>query len=159
MSVYVLQVGSQEEYNVKRRLKKYNYSVYVPSKIMLERRLGSVKSVNKIIFVGYVFVELDEMTEVDYYNLKHTAGVTKILDVNYPLNESEEEFIKWLNNGGRAISPSLVTMDNGHLKIVSGKLAEYECYITWFNIRQKRARITFEFMGKVKRIVLAIMVI
>ncbi|MCK0471879.1 antiterminator LoaP [Halalkalibacter sp. APA_J-10(15)] len=165
MDYYVLQVKSNKEESVcqfiRRNFSKYITNCFSPSRIMLERKRGIVKKVERKLFLGYVFIEAS-MDYKLYYKLKRIPDYNKILshhDENFskvPLSEISN--IKSMLDKDYTIQISFAKLSEAGLIFTSGPLKGREDKIKKLNIRRNRARVGFNINGKEKHIDLSFIV-
>ncbi|MDE7361509.1 MAG: hypothetical protein K2N38_06195, partial [Oscillospiraceae bacterium] len=60
--MYVLYVQGGKELQIVEELRRKNITAYCPRQIKAERRRGSWQYVERIIFTGYVFIDVPEIT-------------------------------------------------------------------------------------------------
>ena len=147
--IYVLQVQTGKELDVRCRLLREGIAADVPRERIIIRKGGLWSKMVKNLFPGYVFVDIDFSAEM-FHRINPVAGVIRFLGNPTPLPEHEANMIRWLSNGGEIIEPSTVTVDGGRI-VCEGFLAGHEDKITYLNPRQKKARIEVRFGGKVHR--------
>lgn len=134
--IYVLQVSSGTELDVIGSLLMKDIIAYAPRQELLERRRGTWNKVQKFIFPGYVFADV-QLTDDNYYKLKETDGVLRILGNPTPLSYSEEQRMRWLFSAG-VLGISRGYVKDGRLMITYGLPAGRENEIISFSSRQKR---------------------
>lgn len=140
--MYVIRVMSGEEINAQRELKKKGYKVLCPRKVKLERN----KDVERVIFTGYLFIDLVSITDRDYYKIKNSLFVIGFLDSKNSLTESDEKYIKLLDNDDTPIDKILVSFDER--KKATIYFDDYSESISTKNVVRVNARsktVTFKF--------------
>lgn len=147
--IYVLQVQTGKELDVRCRLLREGISADVPRERIIIRKGGLWSKMIKNLFPGYVFVDIDLSAEM-FHRINPAQGVIRFLGNPTPLPEHEAEMIRWLSNGGEVIEPSTVTVDGDRI-VCEGFLAGHEDCIKYLNLRQKKARIEVRFGGKIHR--------
>ena len=147
--IYVLQVQTGKELDVRCRLLREGISADVPRERIIIRKGGLWSKMIKNLFPGYVFADIDFSAEM-FHRINPVPGVIRFLGNPTPLPEHEAKMIRWLSNGGEVIEPSEVRIVDGD-PLYSGFLAGHEDKITYLNPRQKKARIEVQFGGKVHR--------
>ncbi len=152
--IYVLQVQTGKELAVRSQLMREGIAADVPRERILIRKGGLWSKMIKLLFPGYVFVEIEYSAEM-FHKINPVPGVIRFLGNPTPLPGHEAEMIKWLSNGGKIIEPSDISTENGMI-VCKGFLAGYEDRIKYFNLRQKKARIEVRFGGKIHRANLSI---
>lgn len=150
--MYVIYVVSGREDDIVRHLRKMGYAVYVPKRILKQRKNGVYYRIPQILFPCYVFIDAKKISPEAYYKIRSVNGVGYFLNTNIPLPKSEAEYIKDLcRNGEIGISKGILI--NGKLKITDGFLKRYEDRIIKYSKRQHRATVELTLYGKPHRIV------
>ena len=144
--IYVVHVQSGEETNIVQSLTQNGITAYAPRQELLERRQGEWHTVTRVIFPGYVFAET-LLTDEDYYRIKHTHGVIRILGEPTPLSYSEQVRMKWLFDAG-IIGVSCGFIKDGRLTVTKGFLLGHENEIVRISRRQKRCKLFVMLDGK-----------
>ena len=108
--IYVLQVQTGKELDVRCRLLREGISAEVPRERIIIRKGGLWSKMIKNLFPGYVFVDIDLNAEM-FHRINPVPGVIRFLGNPTPLPEHEAEMLKWLSNGGEVIEPSAVTVN------------------------------------------------
>ncbi len=151
---YVLQVQTGKELAVRSQLMREGIAADVPRERILIRKGGLWSKMIKLLFPGYVFVEIDYSAEM-FHKINPVSGVIRFLGNPTPLSGHEAEMIRWLSNDGEIIEPSSVNTEDGRI-VCQGFLAGYEDHIKYFNLRQKKAAVEIKFGGKIHRANLSI---
>ncbi len=147
--IYVLQVQTGKELTVRRLLEQQDITAYVPRERIEIRKGGLWSKMIKLLFPGYVFVDIDFSAEI-FHKINPTAGVIRFLGLPTPLPEREANMILWLSNGGEIIEPSPLTVDGDNITC-EGFLTGHEDDIKRLNARQKKASVEVRFGGKVHK--------
>ncbi|EJU21168.1 transcription termination/antitermination factor NusG [Peptoanaerobacter stomatis] len=140
--MFVLRIMSGEELTAKKLLEDKGYKVICPRKLKVERN----KTVERIIFTGYLFLDINSISDRDYYKIKDTVNVISFLDSKYNLSETDEKYIRLLNNNDKALDKIDVYFDKDKKAIIY--MNEYDEYINTKNVIRVNARdktITFRF--------------
>lgn len=146
--IYVIQVESGKEMNVCAKLARENISAYAPSRSLIIRKSAGWTKIINLLFPGYVFLDEEYSTDL-HRKIKKTDGVIRFLGAPTPIRASEEEFMRMMINGGQTISESKAEIDSdGNITITDGWLKGKEKYITYYNIRQKKASVEISFGGQ-----------
>ncbi len=148
--IYVLQVQTGKELDVRCRLLREGIAADVPRERIIIRKGGLWSKMVKNLFPGYVFVDIDYGAEM-FHRINPISGVIRFLGNPTPLPEHEANMIRWLSNSGEIIEPSTVLRLEDEQIVCDGFLAGHEDKITYLNPRQKKARIEVRFGGKVHR--------
>ncbi len=123
--IYVLQVQTGKELDVRCRLLREGISADVPRERIIIRKGGLWSKMIKNLFPGYVFVDIDFSAEM-FHRINPVPGVIRFLGNPTPLPEHEAEMIRWLSNGGEVIEPSTVISLEGEQIVCDGFLAGHE---------------------------------
>lgn len=140
--MFVLRIMSGEELTAKKLLEDKGYKVLCPRRLKVERN----RTVERIIFTGYLFLDTCSISDKDYYKIKDTVNVISFLDSKYNLSETDEKYIRLLNNNDKALDKIDIYFDKDKKAIVY--MNEYDEYINTKNIVRVNARaktITFRF--------------
>ena len=153
--IYVLQVQTGKELAVRSQLLRDGISADVPRERIIIRKGGLWSKMIKILFPGYVFVDIDFSAEM-FHKINPVTGVIRFLGQPTPLRENEAEMIQWLSNGGEVIEPSnVISLEDGQI-VCDGFLAGHEDKIKRLNLRQKKAAVEVRFGGKTHKANLSI---
>ncbi len=129
-------------------LKGKGYNILIPRCLRSLRRGGKWNGEVNVLFTSYIFVEFDyDITEVDYYTINKVPDVINILGMDgqlISLSDDEVSYIKMLSYGGKIIP--ILTLEE--VRDMFGDNYTYDA-------RQKRCKVTFDFMGKVKTLMLS----
>lgn len=140
--MFVLRIMSGEELTAKKLLEDKGYKVLCPRRLKVERN----RTVERIIFTGYLFLDTCSISDKDYYKIKDTVNVISFLDSKYNLSETDEKYIRLLNNNDKALDKIDIYFDKDKKAIVY--MNEYDEYINTKNIVRVNVRaktITFRF--------------
>lgn len=150
--IYVLQVQTGKELTVRSLLEQQNISASVPRERLLIRKNGLWSKMIKLLFPGYVFVDIEYNAGM-FYKINSVPGVIRFLGLPTPLPKQEEKIIRWLSNGGEVIEQSYAVMDeDGRIVRYEGFLENNEDKIRRLNLRQKKASVAVEFDGVVHKV-------
>ena len=147
--IYVLQVQTGKETTVRKLLEQQGVIAYVPRERIEIRKGGLWSKMIKLLFPGYVFVDIDFDAEM-FHKINPISGVIRFLGLPTPLPQREADLILWLANGGEIIEPSPLTVDGDKITC-EGFLTGHEDDIKHLNARQKKASVEVRFGGKVHR--------
>lgn len=154
----VIQVASGKEMEVKEQLEKNNYKAYVPRENRLIRSKGTFTQKEYVLFPGYIFLDINYNAE-NYYRIKEVLGVIKFLgEALRPdtLSTVEIEWIKVLANGGEAIEPAKIVLNNeGDIIDITGVAGCFRNRITKINKHSKKTEFEITLCGEVKKIELS----
>lgn len=172
MKWYVLYVKTGKEEEVKTQVQRYldksQCHCFIPKRKVPERKEGKITHVIKIMFPGYVFLNVS-MNFSLYYQIVAIPGVYSLLnysnkkDINFQYNDGEY-FFKFIPDGEMNKLLALVNLDNDvmeystflleedKIKILAGPLIGMEGYIKKIDRRKQRAKLEMDFMG-VKKII------
>lgn len=149
--LYVLYVRGGKESQVVEELRQKNITVYCPRQLKAERRCGNWQYVERIIFTGYVFVDIPELKPRVWHNVMDNGSAKRFVS-EFPLPPNEEDYIRRLCNDGDCIGISRGYVSEGVLHITSGFLRNIEHEIVKFNRRGKRATADVTIYGEKHRI-------
>jgi len=76
---YVLSVAAGAEQNAARKLSKITDNVAAPEQIIYRRRNNRLMAESRLLFPGYVFVQIAKLTAETYHLLKECPGVLRLL--------------------------------------------------------------------------------
>lgn len=147
--IYVLQVQTGKETTVRKLLEQQDIVAFVPRERIEIRKGGLWSKMIKLLFPGYVFVDIDYSPEI-FHKINPISGVIRFLGLPTPLPQREADMILWLSNGGEIIEPSPLTVDGDNITC-EGFLAGHEEDIKHLNKRQKKASVEVRFGGKAHR--------
>ncbi|MFF2887006.1 antiterminator LoaP [Paenibacillus sp. NPDC057967] len=152
MRWYVLHVLSGQELKVQRYHEKRTpeLKTLVPCRIVNERKNGVQKTVKRILFPGYVFVQVD-LTPESYYKAIAPEGVISFLGrpTPSPVPPHEMANVLRLCSESELVGTSKVT-DGDKVKIISGPLKDFEGQIIKVDRRKGRARVRMTLFGQEK---------
>ncbi len=150
--MYVIYCQSGKEMSVVRQLAGKNITAYAPRRLVQERRRGKWVQREILLFSGYVFLD-SELTADIWQAVKFCYGTLKLLSASQ-LSQTEEEYIRFLCNGGCPLGISLGYVSEGVLHITDGFLKRFEHRIIRFNRRGKRAVADVTIYGRHYEIIL-----
>lgn len=161
-SWYALFVVTGEEEKVKERLqfklKHSDLRILVPKRKMRERKNGIWESRIRTLFPGYVL--LNGHLDVDeYYSIKGTPGLIKILKDKSKLLEIDEQEIHIINRlmcNNEIIGPSSIYTDGGKVIVIDGPLLGMEGLIESIDKRKGRAKVRVNFIGESRLVELSV---
>lgn len=144
--MYVIYCSSGKETLVVRQLAEKNIAAYAPRRLVQERRRGRWTQREILLFSGYVFLDA-ELTADIWQTIKHCCGTLRILSRSQ-LSSTEEEYIRFLCNGGHALGISRGYISGGALHITDGFLRRFQHKIIRYNRRGKRATADVTIYGR-----------
>ena len=154
MSMYVLQVLTGQETEIRKCLRDCGIEAHVPQEERRIRTGGRWITRLYTLIPSYIFVELANIG-VDYYRLRRITGVIRLLELNggeaTALTAPEEKFIRSLCSEDRPAPVSTVWVENGRITPLDGPLKLYADarYPIRYNLHQRRALIyTIESIGR-----------
>ncbi len=153
--MYVLYVRSGKELQIAEELRRKNITAYCPRQIKAERRRGNWQYVERIIFTGYVFIDVPELTAKLWYIIMKCTGAIRFVSLCV-LPESEDAYIRRLCNDGNCIDVSRGYVSNGMLHITDGFMTNLDHEIVKFNRRGRRASADVTLYGEKHRIVFSV---
>lgn len=153
---YVIQViTGKEEDTVKLCLgclaneKIENIDFFIPH---IERKIkkgGVWKTVRRVMFPGYVFVETDD-PDKRFLELKKVPRFTKLLGTGYnfvAISEKEEKFIDRITDENDVAAVSIGDIEGESIIIKEGPLKGMEAMIKRIDRHKRIAELELEFMG------------
>ncbi|WP_408895200.1 antiterminator LoaP [Paenibacillus taichungensis] len=163
MSWYALFVKRGEELSVQEHIKKKFgndvSSIFIPRKVVPERKSGEVRDVIRVLFPGYIFINA-RMYEQLYYSILDVPSVYYWVKCGkWKLNRDENRFstvspteMKWLldfiDSPNGILEYSVIQIDNQKAEVLSGPLFGRENLICKLDMRKCRAKLIFEFLEK-----------
>lgn len=153
--LYVLYVRGGCELQIVEDLRIKNITAYCPRQLKAERRRGSWQYVERIIFTGYVFIDVAELTAKLWHTVMKCAGAIRFVSL-CSIPPGEEEYIRRLCNSGDCIDISRGYLFDGTLHITSGFLKDLDHEIVKYNRRGKRASADIMIYGEKHRVVFSV---
>lgn len=164
MDWYVLFVETGREEFVREWIKRHVLSCrcITPKRRLFEKRKGRVNKVERLMFPGYVFVNLT--MSVDYYQrLTEIPHLLRVLGrdgesfTNVP--KSQIDPILRLIDDDEIVDYSILLAEGTNVKVISGPLMGMETRIVKVDKRKGRAKVLFEIAGSIKLIDLGVEVL
>lgn len=128
MAMYVLQVLTGREIEIKSCLTDIGIEAYVPQEEILLRSGGKWKSQLKTVFPSYVFIALD-LVHKDYYRIRQVSGIIRFLELNggaaASLTKDEEKLIRSVCSGEKPLPVSNVMVVGDKVTPLDGPLKTY----------------------------------
>ena len=161
---YAVFVVTGDEDNVKRRLEYWfqdKFKVFVPKRLLRERKGGIWSDNVRILFPGYVLLKGNIDIE-KYYQLKNIPGLLKLLGNGcepLKIDQQEIEIIYRLAGNDEMIGFSKVMIENGKVIVMDGPLLDMEGYILHIDYRKGRAKVRLDFLGEERTVELGISVL
>lgn len=154
--LYVIYVRYGTELAVTEQLRQRGYTAYCPLQMCEERRRGCWEQVQRIMFCGYVFLDLseDEITPTDWHRVAACSGFLRLLS-RYPLAPSEDGYIRLLCSQER-IGVSRGYVRDGVLHITEGFAKQLEHKIIKYNRRGRRATAEVTIYGEKCRVTISV---
>ncbi|MBF1051023.1 MAG: hypothetical protein HXL16_02345 [Peptostreptococcaceae bacterium] len=147
--MFVLKVVPGTEMVTKKLIEDKGYKALCPRKIKTLRRKYRYTEVEKVIFTGYLFLDIELISDKDYYKIKGIVNVIGFLDSKHNLDDVDIKYIKLLNNNDKAIDKILVSFDEKRKAIVYNlDTSKSNNYLNTRNVLRVNARdqtITFSF--------------
>lgn len=101
--MFVVRVTSTKEQMVKKLLDDKGYKILCPRKLKYHSKNGRERVFERVLFVGYLFLDIGRISDRDFYAIKNTMHVKGLLSSKYKLRESEVKYIRLLNNDDKPI--------------------------------------------------------
>ena len=153
--LYVLFAQSGYELRIIEELRNRRITAYCPRQLKAERRRGKWQYVERIIFPGYVFIDVPELQPWTWHIIMKCIGAIRFVS-ELPLPSHEDDYIRRLCNDGDCIGISRGYVSNGVLHITSGFLQDLNYEIVKFNRRGKRASANVKIYGEKHRVVFSV---
>lgn len=153
--LYVLFVQSGRELRIVEELRRKKITAYCPRQLKAERRRGNWQYAERIIFPGYVFVDVPELQPWVWHSVMKCSGAIRFVS-ELPLQPDEDDYIRRLCNDGDCIGISRGYVSDGVLHITNGFLRDLDHEIIKFNRRGKRASADVTIYGEKHRIVFSV---
>ena len=153
--MYVLYVRSGKELQIAEELRRKNITAYCPRQIKAERRRGNWQYVERIIFTGYVFIDVPELTAKLWHIIMKCTGAIRFVSL-CALPDNEDGYIRQLCNDGNCIDVSRGYVSDGVLHITDGFMTSLDHEIVKFNRRGRRASADVTLYGEKHRIVFSV---
>ena len=154
MPWYVTFVKTGKEALVEKCIQKFFdrsvCSALVPKKNLIEKRQGVKHQITRVIFPGYVFVNI-KMSYTYYYKFKFIPKFYYILRTGEcyytEIGEHEIELILRLLNGSDTVDLSKAFVLGSKIEIIDGPLKHNEGIIQKVNMHKNRATVLVDFMN------------
>ncbi len=154
--MYVLQVTTGKELEVKKRLSELGIKALVPIGSIYKKLKTKWSLEEKVLFKGYVFVDIVYDADT-YYKMIEVDNVIKLLkggENALRLSFKEDEEILLL--AAFAKEPTKVKEEEGSHKIVGGVLESFVSKIEKIDKHKRSATVLIDIAGKSHKLVLAI---
>lgn len=153
--LYVLYAQSGRELRIVEELRRKGIDAHCPRQLKAERRRGNWQYTERIIFTGYVFIDVPELTAKLWHTVMSCAGAIRFVSL-CALPPGEDDYIRRLCNNGDCIGVSRGYISESGLHITSGFLKNLDHEIVKFNRRGKRASADVTLYGEKHRIVFSV---
>lgn len=146
MSMYVLQVLTGQETEIRSCLEDIGIVAYVPQEVYTIRSGGAWKEQIKTLFPSYVFVALD-LVHKDYYRIRQISGIIRFLELNggaaTALTTEEEKRIRSICSENKPLPVSHVEICGDRITPIDGPLKTYSDagYDIKYDRHRRRARL------------------
>ena len=151
--MFVVQVKPMTELKAQNYLIRKGFKAFVPMNEIYERFAGKWRTATKILFPGYVFIDIAELSADDYYKALNCDWVLRLLGQKgrpEKLQPKEIVFMRLWQNGG----PRLVKLETdviGDTYTLAGiKLKAVE-----INKRARRGTFEIELAGEIHQVTLS----
>lgn len=121
------------------------YSLFVPKRILYERRRGALKKVVRNLFPGYILVGTEDICGF-YLSVRNVPHIIRFLgsrDAFWPVQCDEITRILSMANRDGLIGISKGRLANGRIIITDGPLLGSESMIRKIDKRKGRAKVEF----------------
>lgn len=153
--LYVLFAQGSYELQIVEELRQKSIRAFCPRQLKAERRLRHWHYIERLIFPGYVFVDIPKLQPWVWHSVMQCSGAIRFVS-ELPLPPDEDDYIRRLCNDGDCIGISRGYVSDGMLHITSGFLKDIEHEIVNFNRRGKRASADVMIYGEKHRIVFSV---
>ncbi len=162
MEWYVLFVQTGKEKAIQEWIEFFldsnSYISFVPTKLIYEKRNGINEKKEKVLFPGYVFLNVD-LSNRNYNKIKEIPIFKKLLktgDYFSCINDHEINPILTLTNSDYIIDFSKIVYNNSAIHIVEGPLKGMEHLVKKIDKRKRRATIELQLLNEIRLINLGI---
>lgn len=156
--MYVLQVISGKELEIKKRLEELGIKALVPEVFRYKHYKSTWNEEISIIFKGYVFVQMVYSAE-NYYKIMNVDDIIRFLKVGdemAALSFMEEEWIKILSGKEVRVAQQISINDEGEAILLSDTLKKFETRISKIDKHKRAAEFNLEVLNEEHKIVLGI---
>ncbi|MFP4637014.1 MAG: antiterminator LoaP [Spirochaetaceae bacterium] len=152
MQYYVIQVETRNEQKFVRlagqRVSEEIPRIVWPRRKLSIRRRGRTREELAPIFPGYVFVETEELSTEDYWELRRVPGFFRFLKSNrnvQPLSEADRRLLVHFLSFGEVVEKSKVTYGKDQrIEVLEGPLKGLEGRIVKVDKRKGRAKVKLD---------------
>ena len=166
---YVVRVKSGEEEEAKELLKSYDSDVKILSREYYWKSKGQVQKKYKKLFPGYIFV-ISDLNYIDFdiklNNIRYQNGKIyknlKYDNTGIPaLSETEKTMICKMtgDRDNDVVESSVGFIEGDRVRIVEGPLFGLESNITYINRHKRIARLSIDFLGELREIVVPLEIV
>ena len=162
---YSVFVKTGDEDNVRKRLEyrftDRNFNVFVPKRMLRERKNGLWETKIRSLFPGYILMK-GLLGCSEYYLTKNVPGLIRLLRDNtmfYEIVPDEMKILGKLICNGEIIGSSRILFKSGRVVVVDGPLLGLEGLIESVDKRKGRAKVKFNLIGELRLVDLAVDVI
>jgi transcriptional antiterminator RfaH len=123
---YVIQCKPREERRALENLERQGFTCYFPAVVVERLRHGSRRYVPEPLFPGYLFIDLDELSD-NWHPIGSTRGVVRLVRFReYPMPVPDEIIAGIRQRLGRD-KPRIPYLKPGeHVRVTQGPFAELE---------------------------------
>ncbi len=134
---------------------------WLPIKKEQQKWDGKFIEVEKLLFPGYLFIDIDkpEKVHIEIRKLKYNSRVMKTGEVFTPISNAEEEIIKNLTGDDGVAGISTGFIENGKLKVINGSLKGMEKYIIKIDRYKRKAWLKIMLLGEERKLNMSLSVI
>ena len=145
--MYVVQVKPLGEYQVRNDLRNRGIKALLPLQMLTERRGGYWVGVPKKLFAGYIFVDIENISDEDYYKILSCDGILRFLGPKgkpEKLQPKEIELIRVLSSENLTVKLATVTFVEGQTYSIEGVVLK----AIEVSRRQQRGKFELELAGE-----------
>ena len=132
-------------------IKLENIILFVPKRNIVEYHRGSWIIKEKVLFPGYVFINLNEKDiNILYDHIQECSLLIKILmceNTYYILQKDDLELIQWINSCNGVIELFDLEKD-GEFYIIRNSVIANQIEVLKVNLRKKRCKVLIDFNKK-----------
>ena len=164
---YVIRTSSGNEETVRDLLKSNGIEAKIIYREMYYKRKGSVISVIKELFPGYIFAVTDMdyqdfdklLTSIRYGNSQYFFNLKPDKEGTPALSEKEKHYISRLVGDGDVIQSSTGYIEGDKIVITDGPLMGYESRITYIDRHKRICKVDVDFLGGVRNITIPLEIV
>ena len=140
--------------------KKLCLECWMPKKTEQQKWQGEIKTVEKMLFPGYLFTDTEdpEKLHIEIRKLKCTSRVMRVGEDFTPISKPEDELIRSLTGEDGVAGISIGVIEDGKLRVIEGPLKGLEKYIVKIDRYKRKAWLKLYLLGEERKISLSLSV-